>query len=101
MPHEPKQIRRPFDPIVLQQLSDGNVDALVTAVASFAQTLLEQAGLHPVAVFACDLVALEPMKAGKAAAAVDLLRLLSHAPQGREALRDLGLEPVLHQIERE
>ena len=101
MRHEPKPQRRPFDPAVLQQLAGGDVDALIKAVASFARTLLEQAGLHPQAVFAVDLVMLPDVQAGKAAAAVDLLRLLSHAPQGREALRDLGLEPVLHQVEGE
>lgn len=37
---------------------------------------------------------------GRAAAALNLIRLLAHSPQGREALRDLGLEPLGEQSER-
>lgn len=91
----------PFSPEVLSKLSAGETQALIMAVASFAGQLLRQAGLHPNAVYATMLVTLPPVQAGKAAAAIDLVRLLAHSPHGREALRDLGLEPVLHHVERE
>ena len=92
---------QPFDPRRLAQLAQGDPDGLVTAVASYACALIQQAGVHPPAAYAGELVSLPPLQAGKAAAGVDLLRLLSHAPQGRKAMRDLGLQPVLHQVEGE
>jgi len=39
--------------------------------------------------------------AGFLAAAVELRDLLAQSPQGRQALRDLGFEPVLQDVEGE
>jgi|GEM_PF-2809442 len=91
----------PFDPRLLAQLAAGDVQALMVAVASMANMLLQQAGMYRPAVYATELVSLPGVQAGKAAAALDLVRLLAHAPQGRQALRDFGLEPFLDQVEGE
>ncbi len=95
---EPTQRLPPFDPKVLEVLATGDEKTLVMAVASYAAALVAQAQLRP-PVYATHLVSLPPLLAGKAASGLDLMRLLAHAPQGRQALRDLGLEPFLQHVD--
>ena len=50
---------------------------------------------------ATDVVTLPPEKQALLACAHDVYRLACQSPEGRQALRDLGLEPVLQHVEGE
>jgi hypothetical protein len=76
---------------------------LVAQVANHCATLFRAAGFR-VSMQVCSLdLALQGdgSKAGMLAAGLDLRDLLMSSPEGRKALRDLGFEPVLEQVEGE
>lgn len=77
------------------------VDARV--LAALAARWFDAAGSHIAFSCVASDVAREGdcSKAGLLAAAVELRELLAQSPQGRQALRDLGFEPVPKNIEGE
>lgn len=76
---------------------------LVARVANHCADLFRAAGSHvgfPVTIL--ELAAQgDSSKAGLLAAAMDARSLLMSSPEGRKALRDLGFEPLLEQVEGE
>ena len=87
----------------MQDVARGEPQALTLAVASLAALLFMRAGSSikiPVTAVdvACKAIENGP-QAGLLAAAIDLRALLSQSPQGRQALRDFGFEPVLEDVE--
>lgn len=81
----------------------GHQAAMAVAVAACAARWFSMAGshiafpLHPSHVACGDGTA----KAGLLAAAMDLRDLLAQSPDGRQALRDFGFEPVFEHVEGE
>ncbi len=84
-------------------LRAGDSEAFVKAVAVRTQILFEAVGSSIAFPHDASHVAREggTPAAGLLAAAMDLRALLSECPQGRQALRDLGFEPVFHDAEGE
>lgn len=81
-------------------------DSLPTRLVQLANAWMEAAGAHLLflrCLRSADLVTGEdsPAKRALMAAARDLVELLAQTPEGRQALRDFGLEPVLEQVEGE
>lgn len=81
----------------------GDADAFFMAVAAHAAGLFSRADSH--IGFPLDAVDVARhgfgVKAGLLAAALDLRTLLAQSPQGRQALRNFGFEPVSQDVERE
>ena len=73
------------------------------ALANVAVRMFEMAGRHIAAPVTPLNVALEdsPARAGVLACALELRALLLETAQGRQALSDLGFQPVLQHIEGE
>ncbi len=86
-----------------QAVARGDVDALVVAVAVLAADLFAAVDSHisfPLSARDVARLGCTP-RAGLLAAAIDLRALLAQSPQGRQALRDFGFEPVLEYVEGE
>lgn len=87
----------------LQQVRSGDPDAFLVALIALADRwfhLADSSVRFPVQ--ASGVAALGAnSKAGLLAAAVDLRELVAQSPQGREALRDFGFEPVFRDVEGE
>ena len=81
----------------------GDPAAFALAVAACAARWLSISGAHIAFPLHAIEVAREEgtAKAGLMAAAIDLRGLLAQSPDGRQALRDFGFEPVLQHIEGE
>ena len=82
----------------------GSVHPLPMALALMAQGWMRRAGWDisvRYQIQATDLVRDDGKSANHAllAAACDVVDLLAQSPDGRQALRDLGLEPVFEHIE--
>lgn len=89
--------------IDLEAVRSGDAKALAIAVAACAARWLDMAGSHIAFPLHPSHVACEEgtAKAGLMAAAMDLRELLTQSPDGRQALRDFGFEPVLQHIKGE
>lgn len=89
----------------MQAVAQGEPQAFALAVAALAAFWFSRAGSSiklPVAAADVALKATENgPQAGLLAAASDLRALLAQSPQGRQALRDFGFEPVLEHVEGE
>lgn len=74
----------------------GDPAAVSTALAACAARWFQMAGFHIAAPLQPSHVACaaDTAKAGLLAAAMDLRELLAQVPDGRQALRDFGFEPV-------
>lgn len=81
----------------------GDPGAFALAVAACAARWLSMSGSHIAFPLHASHVAREEgtAKAGLMAAAIDLRDLLTQSPDGRQALRDFGFEPLLQDVERE
>lgn len=88
-----------------QALARGDADALAVAVTALAADLFGAADSSisfPLSMRdVARLAGRSPVHAGLLAAAIDLRVLLAQCPQGRQALRDFGFEPVLEHVEGE
>ncbi len=82
---------------------DGDHSALLTAVTATAARWFSMADSHIAFQHHASHVAREEgtAKAGLLAAAMDLRALLTQCPDGRQALRDFGFEPVFQHVESE
>ena len=89
--------------IDLPAIRSGDDAALVEALFALAGEWLRVSESHlAFPIRAADVAAAgDSSRAGLLAAAVDLRRLLCAAPKGREALRNLGFERFLQNIECE
>lgn len=89
----------------MQAVARGDSQAFAVAVAALASLLFSQAGsnikLPGAAADVARKAADNGPQAGLLAAAMDLRALLAQSPQGRQALRDLGFEPILEHGEGE
>ena len=93
-PATPAKSTKPA-PVDMQAVATGEHRALVHALADLTAKLHLRAGHHiKLPVGAVDAVVLQGPQAGLLAAALELRELLSHSPQGREALHDFGFKPV-------
>lgn len=91
-------------PVVdLPAVRSGDDAALVEALFALAAEWLRVSESHLAFPIRASEVAAagDNSRAGLLAAAVDLRRLLCAAPQGREALRNLGFERFLQNVESE
>lgn len=81
----------------------GDHAAFTVAVAACAAHWFVMAGSHIAFPAGPSDVAKEgdSAKAGLLAAAMELRDLLTQAPDGRQALRDFGFEPLLQDVEGE
>lgn len=83
----------------------GDSQAFAVAAAALAAFWFSRAGssikLPGAAADVAHKAAENGPQAGLLAAAIDLRALLAQSPQGRQALRDLGFEPVLEHVEGE
>ncbi len=81
----------------------GDVSALTVAVAACAARWFSMAdSCLAFPSGAADVARKgDSATAGLLAAAIDLRALLAQSPQGRQALRDFGFEPVLEHVEGE
>lgn len=82
----------------------GSDVSLPKAAAQMAHGWMQKAGwdlLFRYSIQSTDLVvgSGSPQERVLLAAACDLVDLLAQSPEGRQALRDLGLEPVLENFE--
>lgn len=80
----------------------GDVDALMRAAAGLASQWVIAAGHQPAAAANLSTIACvmaTPMQAVLLAAARDLLELIRLSPDGRKALAELHLEPLLEHVE--
>lgn len=88
----------------LAAVRSGDERALIEALLAMASSWFE-AGGWPISAPRPQtfefLLRGDTAKAGLMAAAQDLCVLLAASPQGREALKDLGLERVAQDLERE
>jgi hypothetical protein len=91
------------DSDALEKLRSGDAEALARAVAGCIRLWYAYAGTdvlgHPAASHVAALSGTP--QAGLLAAANDLRDLLAQTPHGRQALRNLGLQPVLQHVESE
>lgn len=73
----------------------------VALAANLCADLFDAGGFHISVPYrpAEVVVRGDTMKAGSLIAAAELRELLGKSPQGRQALRDLGFEPVLQHVE--
>ena len=96
-----KIILRPQVDMASVRTGDGA--ALLVAAAACAGRWFSMAGSHiALPAHASDVAQqCDTAKAGLLAAAIDLRDLLAQSPQGRQALRDFGFEPFLHDVEGE
>lgn len=89
----------------MQAVARGEPQALALAAASLTALLFLRAGssikIPVTAIDVAHMAAENGPQAGLLAAAMDLRALLAQSPQGRQALRDFGFEPVLEQVEGE
>lgn len=87
------------------QVSPGSDDLsrLVVLIANQSARLFDLAGSSvSFPIGPADLAALgDNMRTGLLAAAMELRDLLAQSAQGRQALSDLGFEPVLEHVEGE
>jgi hypothetical protein len=91
---------RRFPPIDVDALERGDALALATAMAHLAARLYLRAGTSiKLPMAAVDVSLLPSPQAALLAAGVELCGLLARSPQGRQALRDFGFEPVFHDVE--
>jgi hypothetical protein len=90
-------------PLDMAAVQAGEQGALAVAVAACAARWFSMADSHIAFQHHASHVAREAgsPKAGLLAAAMDLRELLAQSPDGRQALRDLGFEPVLQDVEGE
>lgn len=81
----------------------GDGRATATAIAACAARWFSMADSHISFPHQASHVAREAgsAKAGLLAAAMDLRELLAETPDGRQALRDFGFEPVLQNVKGE
>ncbi len=81
----------------------GDSEAVMVAVADCAARWFSMAGSNIAVKHHASHVAREAgtANAGLLAAAMDLRELLAQCPNGRQALRDFGFEPVLQDVEGE
>lgn len=81
----------------------GNDAAIFAALAACASRWFSMADSHIAFPSCASDVAQQggTAKAGLLAAAIDLRDLLAQSPNGRQALRDFGFEPVFHYVEGE
>lgn len=93
----------PYGPGTLADVRVGDAQILVRATAALAALWFEQAGQHiSVPVLATEVASREgTAAAGILAAAIDLRDLLAQSPDGRQALSDLGFQPILQHVEGE
>ncbi|MDA8522008.1 hypothetical protein M5C95_14690 [Acidovorax sp. NCPPB 4044] len=97
-----KTVRNPVLSAVLPEIRSGSDRALLEgliALLNHWSSVAERSARYPVLV--SDHLSLDGSKAGLFAAAVDLRDLLAKSPQGREALRDFGFQPILEHVEGE
>lgn len=86
----------------MQAVVRGDPQALALAVAALAAGLFLRADTSiKFPASAADVAHKGGPQAGLLAAAIDLRALLAQSPQGRQALRDFGFEPVLQHVEGE
>lgn len=89
----------------MQAVARGEPHAFALATASLAALLFLRAGssikFPATAADVAHKAAENGPQAGLLAAAIDLRALLAQSPQGRQALRDFGFEPVLEHVEGE
>lgn len=93
-------IRNPVPSDALAGIHSGSERALIEGLVALLNQWSHVAGRsarYP--VLGSDYLTLDGGKAGLFAAAVDLRDLLAKSPQGRQALRDFGFQPVLEHIE--
>lgn len=103
MSNPPTAMSRRHPRADLAAVRAGSSTALLQAILALARLWMSQAG-HPIAVpvSASSVAVLEDTtKAGLLAAGADLVSLLAQSPEGRQAIRDFGLEPILQHVERE
>ena len=84
----------------MQAVAQGDPQALALAVATLAAGLFRRAN-HSIRfpASAADVAQKIGPPAGLLAAAIDLRELLTHSPQGRQALSDLGFEPAHERLD--
>jgi hypothetical protein len=89
----------------MQAVARGEPEAFAVAVAALAAFLFSRAGssikLPSTAADVAHKAGENGPQSGLLAAASDLRALLAQSPQGRQALRDFGFEPVLEHLEGE
>lgn len=87
----------------MESVGAGDPGAFALAVAGCAARWLSMSGSHIAFPLHASHVAQEggSAKAGLLAAAMDLRDLLGKSPDGRQALRDFGFEPLLQDVESE
>jgi hypothetical protein len=77
-------------------IANGDQQQLLWAIALLALNTMEAAGWSryrmPAGASACFDV--DPVRGARMALAMDLIHVLSLAPQGRKALSDLGVQPL-------
>lgn len=90
-------------PVDLVKVRSGDSEAMVVAAVALAGRLFGLAGSSVAFPHGAADVSREEgsARAGLLAAAMELRDLLAQSPQGRQALRDLGFEPVFHDVEGE
>lgn len=96
-------MRYAYGPETLRLVGEGDTTALLRALAALVSQWKHVGGHAPGArLGGAEIAAFgaSPL-GGVMAAALDLQQLLAKSPQGRQALRDLGLEPVLQHVEGE
>ncbi len=94
-------LKRPA--VNMPAVRSGDCAALSVAIAACAARWFVMADSHIAFHLGPSCVAEKggSAKAGLLAAAMDLRDLLAQAPDGRQALRDFGFEPVLQNVEGE
>lgn len=90
-------------PVDMAAVRAGDRGAIAVAVAASAARWFSMAGSHIAFAHHPSQIACEAdtAKAGLLAAAMDLRELLTQSPDGRQALRDFGFEPLLEHVEGE
>ena len=94
-------IRPPL--VDMAAVRNGNDAAIFAALAACVSRWFSMADSHVAFPSgASDVAQLGgTAKAGLLAAAIDLRDLLAQSPNGRQALRDFGFEPLFHHVEGE
>ena len=89
--------------IDIDAVRTGDDRAFAVAVAACAERWFGMANAYTGCVVHASHVAsaADTAKAGLLAAALDLRELLAQSPNGRQALRDFGFEPVLQDAKGE
>ncbi len=90
-------MKLPYGQVLRASVARGELGALEKALACLAAAWLLADGLDPRRALDCSLAQLSP----RALCARDLMLLLEQSAQGRQALRDLGFQPLLQEVEGE